>query len=69
MQQDCPMTPTPDELRRAENGDPWAVLLVGLLRAVPSNNGLHLTGELAGLQTEFGFGGDSPEPPAGEPDR
>jgi hypothetical protein len=26
------LTPTADELRRAEDGDPWAVLLVGLLR-------------------------------------
>ena len=43
MQQDCPVMPTADELRRAENGDPWAVLLVGLLRAVPSNHGFHLT--------------------------
>jgi hypothetical protein len=25
------MIPTVDELRRAENGDPWAVLLVGIL--------------------------------------
>jgi site-specific DNA-methyltransferase (adenine-specific) len=33
------------------------------------NPGFHLTGELAGLQTAFGFGGDSPEPPAGEPNR
>ena len=29
--------PTADELERAENGDPWAVLLVGILQAVPSN--------------------------------
>lgn len=35
--------PTADELRRAENGDPWAVLLVGILRTVPSNKGFHLT--------------------------
>ena len=49
MQQDCPMTPTADELRRAENGDPWAVLLVGLLRAVPSNHGFHLTAAPVGL--------------------
>jgi hypothetical protein len=28
---------TADELRRAEHGDPWAVLLVGILRTVPSN--------------------------------
>ena len=37
----------------------------GCLAAWPANNGFHLTGELAGLQTEFGFWGDSPEPPAG----
>jgi hypothetical protein len=30
MQQDS-MMPTPDELRRAENGNPWAVLLVAVL--------------------------------------
>lgn len=41
MQQNRSMMPTVDELKRAENGDPWAVLLVGLLRAVPSNNGFH----------------------------
>lgn len=45
------LTPTPDELRRVENGDPWAVLLVGLLRAVPSNNGVQPTAELAGLES------------------
>ena len=33
----------------------------------PSNTGFHLTGELAGLQTNFDFGEASPEPPAGEP--
>ena len=39
-------TPTADELSRAEAGDPWAVLLVGLLRAGPSNHGFHLTAAL-----------------------
>jgi len=43
MQQDYPVTPTTDELRRAENGDPWAVLLVGILRTVPSNKEMKLT--------------------------
>lgn len=36
--------PTADELRCAENGDPWAVLLVGILRTVPSNKGFHRDG-------------------------
>jgi hypothetical protein len=43
MQQNCPMMPTVDELRRAEHGDPWAVLLVGILQAAPSNNEMKLT--------------------------
>ena len=50
MQQDCPMTPTADELRRAENGDPWAVLLVGLLRVARANHGVQPTAELAGRE-------------------
>lgn len=43
MQQNRSMMPTVDELSRAENGDPWAGLLVGLLRAVSSNNEIKLT--------------------------
>jgi len=63
MQQDCSVTPTADELRRAENGDPWAVLLVGILRTVPSNNGFHLTAapvELPGLWDDSGAAAGEP---------
>ena len=43
------MMPTADELKRAEDGNPWAVLLVGILRTVPSNQRFHLTGRAARL--------------------
>jgi hypothetical protein len=43
--------------------------LSAITNTAPSNNGFHLTGELAGLQPEFGFGEIAPEPPAGEPNR
>jgi hypothetical protein len=54
----CFATPTVDELSRAEGGDPWALLLVGILRAVPSNNEMKLT------RTEaFRFEDDSSDVP------
>ena len=65
MQQNYPMMLTVDELRRAENGDPWAVLLVGILRTVPSNNGFHADRASGPDNSEH-----SPETrPAGEPNR
>ena len=65
-QKDCPVMPTPDELRRAENGDPWAVLLVGILRAVSPNNGVQPTAELAGSESIAAESDDVRQPAAAD---